>query len=37
MKENLEPAKKALSCLSAANQLQIFAKTAQSLYPTLKD
>ena len=37
MKENLEPAKKALSCLSAADQLQIFAKTAQSLYPTLKD
>ena len=37
MKENLEPAKKALSCLSAADQLQIFAKTSQSLYPTLND
>jgi predicted TIM-barrel fold metal-dependent hydrolase len=37
MKENLEPAKKLLSCLSAADQLQIFARTSQSLYPALKD
>lgn len=37
MKENLELGKKMLSCLSAADQAQIFAKTAQSLYPVLKD
>lgn len=37
MKDNLELGKKQLSCLSAADQAQIFAKTAQTLYPVLKD
>jgi L-fuconolactonase len=37
MKANLDEGKKALSCLSAADQAAIFAKTAQSLYPVLKD
>lgn len=35
--ENLEIAKKSLSVLSAEDQDWIFAKTAQSLYPALKD
>ena len=35
--ENLEKARKALSCLSDEDQAWIFAKTAQSLYPVLAD
>ena len=34
---NLDRAKQCLSCLSAEDQSWIFARTAQSLYPSLKD
>jgi L-fuconolactonase len=37
MKTNLEPARKALSCLSEKDQAWVFAKTAQTLYPVLAD
>lgn len=37
MKTQLDIARKALSCLKADDQSEIFAHTAQSLYPALKD
>ncbi|MFC0410148.1 amidohydrolase family protein [Roseomonas elaeocarpi] len=37
MKENLEIAEDRLSVVGEADRRQIFARTAQSLYPTLKD
>ena len=37
MKENLDVARKQLTCLKAEDQTNIFARTAQSLYPALKD
>ena len=37
LKEMVTEAKAALSCLSQADQDNIFAKTAQKLYPALKD
>jgi len=37
LKEMVDEAKAALSCLKSSDQDWIFAKTAQSLYPALAD